>query len=109
MTDTKGREQHGDPHDHRSSYFTSYVNGDWKVIYHYPVPTKGSKSKSPATKNEYELYNLKDDPYEKSNLAESHPDELKLMMTALIKDLEAKKALYPQVGEKLLRPEAIVD
>ena len=28
------------PHEHRSSYFTSYVNDGWKVIYHYPLPAK---------------------------------------------------------------------
>ena len=25
------------PHDHRSSYFTSLVNSDWKIIYHYQI------------------------------------------------------------------------
>ena len=34
------------PHDHRSSYFTSYVNDGWKVIYHYPLPRKRPEGKS---------------------------------------------------------------
>jgi len=93
------------PHKHRSSYFTSYVNGDWKVIYHYPVPAPKQTKAGKPTKRGYELYNLKDDPFEKTNLAESHPDELKSMMAAMIKDLKDKNALYPEVGNKVLLPQ----
>jgi len=85
------------PHQHRSSYFTSYVKGDWKVIYHYPAP------KAKAAK--YELYNLKNDPYEKKNLAGSNPEHLKTMMTAMVKDLKDKKALMPELGKEKLSPE----
>jgi arylsulfatase A-like enzyme len=92
------------PHEHRSSYYTSYVNGDWKVIYHYQVPPKGRRRQNPPPKT-YELFNLKDDPFEKTNLADSHPEELKSMVGALIKDLEAKNALYPEVGDKALLPQ----
>lgn len=92
------------PHHHRSAYFTSYVNSDWKVIYHYPLPANSRRWQKPPPKT-YELYNLKDDPFEKKNLAESHPGKLKSMMAELIKDLEEKNALYPQVGGKKLRPE----
>ena len=91
------------PHNHRNSYFTSYVNGDWKVIYHYPVPAKGGSSE-PSQKSRYELYNLKDDPFESTDLANSYPERLQTIMGALIKDLEAKNALYPEVGKKQLRP-----
>lgn len=77
------------PHQHRSSYFTSYVKGDWKVVYYYPVKT----SKRGAN---YELYNLKNDPFEKNNLANSNPEKLQAMMSAMVKDLKDKKALMPQ-------------
>ncbi len=93
------------PHDHRSSYFTSYVNDGWKVIYHYPLPGRGQKAKAKELSPKYELFNLKQDPYEKKDLSKSHPEKLQTIMTAMIKDLEAKKALYPQKDNKDLRPE----
>ena len=93
------------PHDHRSSYFTSYVNDGWKVIYHYPLPARGQKAKGKEFSPKYELFSLKEDPFEKNDLAKSHPEQLQTIMTAMIKDLEAKKALYPQKGDKELRPE----
>ena len=52
-----------------------------------------------------ELFNLKEDPFEKKDLSKSHPEKLQTIMTAMIKDLEAKKALYPQKDNKDLRPE----
>ena len=93
------------PHEHRSSYFTSYVNDGWKVIYHYPLPARGQKAKGKEFSPKYELFSLKEDPFEKNDLAKSHPEQLQTIMTAMIKDLEAKKALYPQKGDKELRPE----
>ena len=93
------------PHEHRSSYFTSYVNDGWKVIYHYPLPARGKKAQGKELSPGYELFNLKADPFEKKDLAKSNPGKLKEIMTAMIEDLEAKKALYPQKGDKDLRPE----
>ena len=93
------------PHEHRSSYFTSYVNDGWKVIYHYPLPARGQKAQGKEFSPKYELFNLKEDPFEKKDLSKSHPEQLQTIMTAMIKDLEAKKALYPQKGDKELRPQ----
>ena len=93
------------PHEHRSSYFTSYVNDGWKVIYHYPLPGRGNTAKGKELTPKYELFNLKEDPFEKTDLANSHPERLEMMTTALVKDLEAKNALYPEMGGKELRPE----
>ena len=93
------------PHEHRSSYYTSYVHDGWKVIYHYPLPARGRKAPGKELSPGYELFNLKADPFEKKDLAKSNPGKLKEIMTALIEDLEAKKALYPQKGDKELRPE----
>lgn len=77
------------PHSpHRSSYFTCYRDGDWKVIYHY-FPSDESEG------THYQLYNLKDDPFEQTNLAESNPEMLKKMMQQLASQLEQKDALYP--------------
>jgi arylsulfatase A-like enzyme len=74
------------PHEHRSSYFTSLVKGDWKAIYHYQIKGKPS----------YELFNLKEDPFESANLAGTKPKELKKMITNLANELKSQGALYPE-------------
>ncbi len=77
------------PHaPHRSDYFTSYRDGDWKVVYHY-FPSKVSDN------SHYQLYNLVDDPFESKNLAETHPEELRRMMKSLSNALEQHEAVYP--------------
>ncbi|MFO1486829.1 MAG: sulfatase-like hydrolase/transferase [Verrucomicrobiaceae bacterium] len=77
------------PHSpHRTNYFTSFRDGDWKVIYHY-FPTEVSGG------SHYQLFNLKDDPFEQNDLAKSNPVELKRLMQGLISGLEAQKAVYP--------------
>lgn len=45
--------------------------GDWKLIWRSLIPTS------------VDLYNLKDDPYEKKNLAEAHPDKVAAMQARL--------------------------
>ena len=78
------------PHgDHRSNYFTSLVKKDWKIIYHYPV-------EGPV---QYELYNIKDDPFELNNLANINQTQLDMMIKELIKEMDEKNALYPQAEE----------
>ena len=77
------------PHSpHRSTYFTRYRRGDWKVIYHC-FPSKASEG------SRYQLYNLAKDPFESQNLADSRPDQLRLMMRGLIASLEKHNACYP--------------
>lgn len=77
------------PHSpHRSSYFTSFRSGDWKVVYHY-FPSKESEG------SHYQLYNLKSDPFESTNLASSEGEKLKSMMIQLVASLEHHEALYP--------------
>ena len=96
------------PHGpHRSSYFTVLREGDWKVVYHYPVPQnkKGKAAKAAkASEPKYELFNLKDDPFENNNLAASQPEKLKAMMSSLVRELEAHDALMPQVAGKSMHP-----
>jgi arylsulfatase A-like enzyme len=81
------------PHSHRSSYFTVYRKGDWKVIYHYHLEDK-------AKWKQYELFNLANDPYEGINLAEEQPEQLKTMMVAMAAALEKSGALYPLDKDK---------
>ena len=77
------------PHaPHRSTYFTSYRNGNWKVVYHF-YPSEDSEGLR------YQLFNLADDPFEQKNLADSHQKELRMMMGELIKQLEQHDAKYP--------------
>lgn len=77
------------PHaPHRSNYFTCYRRGDWKVIYHY-YPSEASES------SHFQLYNLRDDPFEQNNLAATNPDQLKVMMQGLAAAMEQHDALYP--------------
>jgi arylsulfatase A-like enzyme len=77
------------PHSpHRTNYFTSFRDGEWKVIYHY-FPTEVSEG------SHYQLYNLKDDPFEQKNLATTNPAELKRLMQGMIAGLEAQGAVYP--------------
>lgn len=82
------------PHQHRSSYFTSLVNNNWKVIYHY----------QPENKPSYELFNLKADPFESNNVAETNPEQLKTMMLILADELKSKNALYPEKDEESIVP-----
>jgi arylsulfatase A-like enzyme len=75
------------PHgDHRSNYFSSLVNSDWKIIYHYQVEGKPN----------YDLFNLKVDPFETNNLADKNPNQLKKMMETLAEELRINKARFPE-------------
>jgi arylsulfatase A-like enzyme len=77
------------PHSpHRTEYFTSYREGQWKVVYHY-FPSEVSAG------SHYQLFHLGDDPFEQQNLAESRPADLRRMMQALIASLEKHSAVYP--------------
>ena len=80
------------PHSHRSSNFTAFRKGDWKLIYRYKGQTK------------YELYDLQKDPFETNNLAESELKKLKEMTKAMIARLEKEGALYLSDGGKELKP-----
>ena len=77
------------PHSpHRSEYFTSFRDGDWKVIYHY-FPTEVSDG------SHYQLFNLKADPFEQTELSATHPAELRKLMSGLIDGLQSQGAVYP--------------
>jgi arylsulfatase A-like enzyme len=85
------------PHSHASSYFTTYREGNWKLIYRYfPEPKKGEVR--------YALYNLRKDPSESNNLAEAQPAHTKRLTVAMIRDLEEKNALYPMITGEEQRP-----
>jgi arylsulfatase A-like enzyme len=94
------------PHGtHRSNYFTTWRDSDWKVIYHAlpHIPTTGGHIQFQG--GHYELFNLAEDPFESTNLAKTHPQKLKSMMQGMIESLEAHQAVYP-VGDdgSVLKP-----
>ena len=62
------------------------------MIYHY------------FNKDHYELYNLKLDPYEKKNLAQSKPKQLKLLMDVMKKQLIEENAQYPEKNGQPVLP-----
>ena len=84
------------PHPRRgvSNFFTTWREGNWKVIYEYLE--EGS--------DRYSLYNLADDPGESNNLAATHPQKLKHMMLGMVRELESRDALYPVNDGRLLKP-----
>lgn len=94
------------PHGpHRSNYFTTWRDGDWKVIYHALPETKTTGGFIQFEDGNYELFNLRDDPFESTNLAQSHPDKLREMMDGLISQLELHTAAYPvDAKQKPVRP-----
>jgi arylsulfatase A-like enzyme len=76
------------PHgEHRTNYFTTYRKGDWKLIYYYNPETTGVPT--------WKLYNLKEDPYEASDVADQYPEKVSLMVKLMKERLEKEKALYP--------------
>jgi arylsulfatase A-like enzyme len=84
------------PHSHRSSYFTTYRKGDWKLIYRYRT-TGNAEQRAKKAKDALptcELFNLKDDPYEKTNLAKQKPNKLKTMVKQMMDQLETENAIY---------------
>jgi arylsulfatase A-like enzyme len=65
--------------------------GDWKLLWKTALPSK------------IELFNLADDPNEKTNLADQHPDKVK-MLQARIEALssEAAKPLFMEAATKAI-------
>lgn len=87
------------PHaPHRSDYWTSFRDAEWKVIYHYfPTAVSGN--------SHYQLFNLKADPFEQNDLAQSQGDKLREIMQRLIESLRQHNAVYPvDADRKPLQP-----
>ncbi len=76
------------PHPRSDHYFTSYRDGNWKLIYHYfPAMNKRKRSCS--------LYNLAADPSESNDVAQQNPEKVSSLVRAMTRELNAKGALYP--------------
>lgn len=87
------------PHaPHRSDYWSSFRDEEWKVVYHF-IPGKASAG------SHFQLFHLSDDPFEQHDLASKDPATLSRMMKRLIASLESHSAVYPvDANGKELRP-----
>ena len=86
------------PHaPHRCDYFTTWRDGDWKVIYHY-FPGKSSSG------SHYQLFNLAADPFEQSDLAKSNPADLRRLMSGMVARLADQKATFPVQNGAPVKP-----
>lgn len=74
--------------------------GDWKLVVKNGAddPDGVPPKKKAADKASVELFNLKDDPFEKTNLAEKHPDRVKELQGKLA--AFAKQAVPPKAKPK---------
>jgi len=81
------------PHQHRSSYFTSFHQGSWKLIYHYRPGQKQPWDRM-------ELFDLAVDPSEANNLAGKNPAKLEAMFGAMSAALERSGAQFPLADDK---------
>ncbi|MCF6313198.1 MAG: sulfatase-like hydrolase/transferase [Verrucomicrobiales bacterium] len=93
------------PHGiHRSNYFTTWRDGDWKVIYHTlpKIPTTGKRIQFEG--GHYQLFDLSVDPFEQNNLADRRPKILRRMMEGMTSELKRCQAQYPvdDEGKELL-------
>ncbi len=73
------------PHDHRSAYFTIFIEGDWKLIYNY-------------ASNDYELYNLATDISEANNRAAEEPKRVLEMSRKMAGELAREGAQWPTLA-----------
>lgn len=72
--------------------------GDWKLVVKTGVdnPEAESSKKKKNALNSVELFNLKNDPYEKMNAAKTHPEKLAELQSIL--NGYAKQAIAPKAG-----------
>ncbi|MFN3191473.1 MAG: sulfatase [Aureliella sp.] len=83
------------PHGrHRSNYFTTYRDGDWKLIFHAlpDEPTTGGHIQYSG--GNYELFNLREDPFEQDDLSTSEQGRVEELAAKMREALEAHEALY---------------
>ena len=75
------------PHRHRGSYYTTYRNGPWKLIYYYN-PAHPERPQSV-------LFNLEEDPYETTDVSGLHPGITARLLKEMTARLERERAAYP--------------
>jgi arylsulfatase A-like enzyme len=68
--------------------------GDWKLVVRNGADDPDGGPAKTAGKASVELFNLKDDPYEKANLADKHPEKVKELKATLARF--AQQAVAPK-------------
>ncbi len=65
---------------------TAYRNGDWVMIPPYNGPAIGPNVKIElGNSSDFKLYNLKEDPSQKTNLSKKEPEKLEEMISSFVK------------------------
>lgn len=75
------------PHQHRGSYYTTYRNGPWKLIYYY-------NPDHPETP-QCVLYNLQDDPCEEQDVLQTYPATARRLLGEMTGRLFREGAAWP--------------
>ena len=81
------------PCSSRSSFFTTYHEGAWKLIYNYTTSSPNTATNMPL--GTYELYDLSTDIHEAVNLAPTQPAKVMAMARGMATELERLGAPYP--------------
>lgn len=96
------------PHaPHRSNYFTVWRDGDWKAIHHAlpDIPTHGGFLQHEG--GHFQLFHLRDDPFEQKDLAQDRPEELRRLVGGMRAELARMGAVHPvDAAGKPILPEA---
>lgn len=94
----------GKPSPHKAILINTTPNngavraGDWKLVVRNGADDPDGNPLKKKDKESVELFNLKDDPYEKTNLAEKNPEKLKELKDVLVG--YAKQAVAPKSKPK---------
>ena len=75
------------PHEHRGSYYTTWRNGPWKLIYYYHPENPENP--------ECVLYNLEKDPFETTDVLEENKETARRLLREMIARLASENAAYP--------------
>ena len=70
------------PHRHRNTLFSTYRQINWKIIYSY-------------ASQQWELYDLEQDPFERTNLVAARPKIAMSLAKQMVQELDSQDALYP--------------
>ena len=87
------------PHEHRGSYYTTWRNGPWKLIYYYHPDHPENAG--------CVLYNLENDPFETTDVLEENRDTARRLLQEMTARLASENAAYPVDSEgRTLLPRA---
>ena len=75
------------PHEHRGSYYTTWRNSPWKLIYYYHT----DQPENPQCV----LYNLEKDPFETTDVLEENREIARRLLREMIARLASENAAYP--------------